>query len=93
MAHYNPSADLSTLYAKMDRLRADSMIGDGSLLQPQRRLWTADGFRSLHLHFVQNLDAGEGDFFGKLREQLADAPANAKQLMAELLWLLDAHQK
>lgn len=93
MARYNPSADLSALYATIDRLRAECMIGDGSLLQPHRRLWTADGFLSLHLHFVQNLDAGEGDFFGKLHEQLADAPAHAKQLMAELLWLLYAFQR
>lgn len=93
MARYNPSVDLSALYATMDRLRADCLIGDGSLLQPQRKLWTADGFRSLHEHFVQNLDAGEGDFFGKLRDQLADAPAHAKQLMAELLWLLYAFQR
>ena len=39
-------------------------------------------------HFVENLDYGEGTFLEKLENQLAPAPAPAKQLAAEMFWVM-----
>lgn len=93
MARYHPDADLSSLYATMDRLRADCLIRDGSLLSPGRSLWTSENFAELQRTYVQRLDEGEGDFFQKLKAQISDATVDARRLMAELLWLLYAFQR
>lgn len=69
------------------RWRDECLIGDGSLLS-DRRLWTLDNVRHLIRHYVENLDYGEGDFFTKLRGQLEAAPPEAKQLAAEMFWVL-----
>lgn len=93
MARYNPSADLSPLYNTMERFKSDCLIADGSVLSPERQLWTPEGFAVLERDFVQNLDTGEGNFFGKLEGQMANTPRAAKQLMSELIWLLYAFQR
>jgi len=63
------------------------LLADGSILS-DNRLWTLENLLHLDRHFVQNLDEGEGDFLQKLEAQLAPAPAPAKQLAAEILWIL-----
>lgn len=58
-----------------------SVFTDGSL-------WTSENIRSLVKHYVENPDTGEGSFFEKLEKQLADSPGSAKQLAAEMLWVM-----
>ncbi|HSW29777.1 MAG TPA: AAA family ATPase [Longimicrobiales bacterium] len=62
-------------------LRGGSVFGE-------RPLWTAENFRALDRYFVQNLSESEGRFFPRLKVQLAPAPAAAKQLAAELFWVM-----
>jgi len=54
----------------------------------EKSLWTEENVGYLVRHFVENLDAGEGGFFEKLESQLAKAPASAKQLAAEMFWVM-----
>ncbi|MFA8389147.1 MrcB family domain-containing protein [Burkholderia ubonensis] len=42
----------------------------------------------LEEHFVRNPDLGDGKFLEKLEYQLAPAESSAKQLIAEMMWLL-----
>jgi 5-methylcytosine-specific restriction enzyme B len=63
------------------------LLADGSVLSA-KRLWTPENLDHLDRYFVRNLDYGSGDFYQKLESQLAEAPGAAKQLAAELLWLL-----
>src|ERR1700761_6800966 len=51
-------------------------------------VWTSGAVASLRKHFVENLDEGEGNFFSKLEKQLKNAPAEAKQLAAEMIWFM-----
>ena len=51
-------------------------------------LWTASTVSHLVQHFAENLDEGEGDFWGKLKGQLREAPADAKKLAAEMFWVM-----
>lgn len=67
--------------------RRRCLLADGSILS-DKRLWTPENVEYLDRFFVQNLDAGRGTFFEKLEEQLAPAPPAAKQLAAEMLWIL-----
>jgi hypothetical protein len=49
-------------------------------------LWTLENLAHLDRYFLQNFDTGDRNFLGKLQEQLA--PAAAKQLASELIWIL-----
>ena len=61
---------------------------EGKSLLTDAVIWTSKYCKELTQYFVDNPDAGEGDFFTKLETQLADASANAKLLAAEMLWLM-----
>ena len=62
-------------------------LNEGSVLT-EKSLWTEENVGYLVRHFVENLDDGEGGFFEKLESQLAKAPASAKQLAAEMFWVM-----
>ena len=51
-------------------------------------IWTQEHIESLITHFVENLDLGEGNFSEKLERQLATAEPEAKQLAAEMMWVM-----
>ncbi len=69
------------------RWRDRCLLNEGSVFT-EKSLWTAENVGSLVRHFVENLDYGEGGFFEKLESQLAKAPASAKQLAAEMFWVM-----
>src|SRR5687767_347952 len=60
---------------------------DGSVFS-DRSLWTKENVDYLDRYFVQNLDYGEGNFWSKLEAQLRPAPPPAKQLAAEIFWVM-----
>jgi hypothetical protein len=70
-----------------DEWRTKCLAGTGSIFT-EKNLWTRDNFRSLNRYFVENLDLGSGKFFQKLKTQLAPAPPAAKQLAAEMFWVM-----
>lgn len=81
-----PSPDHPVLRAAR-RWRDRCLLNEGSVLT-EKSLWTAENVGYLVRHFVENLDYGEGGFFEKLEGQLAKAPASAKQLAAEMFWVM-----
>ena len=60
---------------------------DGGSLFGDERLWTREYFKELKTHFVERPDQGSRSFEEKLRDQLADASPQAKQLWAEITWV------
>jgi 5-methylcytosine-specific restriction protein B len=64
-----------------------AFVKGDSLFTPGKAVWTLNGLNDLYHRFVENYDAGEGDFLGKLNGQIADAPPETRQLMAELLYV------
>ena len=81
-----PSPDHPVLRAAA-RWRDRCLRNDGSVLTANS-LWTSENVGYLVTHFAENLDEGEGSFFEKLERQLAPAPASAKQLAAEMFWVM-----
>jgi hypothetical protein len=75
------------IYEAVERWKANCLLGQGSVFSPDR-IWTPEHVAALNRYFVQNLDEGEGDFFQKLKGQLAPAPPGAKKLAAEMLWFM-----
>ena len=54
----------------------------------EKPLWTWENVEYLVRHYADNPDEGEGNFLEKLESQLAPAPGSAKQLAAEMLWVM-----
>lgn len=63
------------------------LLGGGSIFTDQA-IWTVENVVHLETYFVNNLDYGDGNFITKLESQLADAPASAKLLCAEMMWVM-----
>src|SRR5690625_3877214 len=87
MALYIPPHDAPPIIAAAREWVQTSLVNDGSVFGTGS-ISTAENYDALDRYFVQRPDAGEGSFYEKLRTQLADAPPEARKLMAELLWAL-----
>ncbi|MEW2481727.1 AAA family ATPase [Mycobacterium sp. NPDC049093] len=59
----------------------------GSLLTPGAAIWTVEHLDELTRDYIDRPDAGEGGFFEKLEQQLAETSPEAVQLFGELLIL------
>ena len=88
MARYNPHHDSGPIYKAAARWNERCLLADASVFQDGLTLWSVDLLDELNRTFVQNLDEGEGDFFGKLKKQLAGGSQSGCRLMAEILWVL-----
>lgn len=84
MARFTEAAKI---LAAAENWKVECLLGEGSVFS-DRKLWTLENFKHLDRWYVNNLDEGEGDFFGKLTKQLEPAPPEAKQLAAELFWVV-----
>ena len=60
---------------------------DDSLLTPGQPVWSIDNLEQLKREYVDKPDMGPGDFFDKLKHQLAETSPAATQLFAEVLIL------
>lgn len=61
--------------------------GDDSLFTPGRAIWSPPVLNDLHQRFVMHPDESSDRFEVKLQRQLAGAPAETVQLMAECLYV------
>jgi len=79
---------ISPIIATSERWKKNCLIGDGSLFS-EASLWTLSNVNQFKNHFVDNLIyGGDQTFYEKFEIQLANAPAEIKQLSAELLYIL-----
>ncbi len=85
-AFTDPPHDAPVLVAAA-RWRDRCLRKDGSVFT-DRPLWTSENVGYLIRYFAENLDEGDGGFFDKLERQLAPAPGSAKQLAAEMFWVM-----
>jgi len=90
MARFNPHHDNSKLYPAMREFATECLLRDGSVLRPGQSLWTSENLDELDRSFVQNPDAGDGTYYVKLGQQVAQGSPESRKLMAELHWLLFA---
>lgn len=72
------------IYTLHDDWLSGTLPEGGSLLIPGASIWTDAHIAELMQHFVENPDAGSGDFLAKLNGQLRGVSPGAIQLMAEL---------
>jgi 5-methylcytosine-specific restriction protein B len=67
--------------------RDQALLGEGSVFTTLK-LWTVPLLEVLDRYFVQRPDLGDAKFLEKLEQQLAPADPAAKQLAAEMMWLM-----
>lgn len=60
------------------------LIADGSLLTPDKQIWTTDHLAELHANYVAAPDVSAKSFAEKLEIQLAPCTPAARQLFAEI---------
>lgn len=88
MSKYNPTHSVDPIYDAARKWRDTALAVDLSVFAEGKKLWTRAFLDELDQRFVNNLDAGEGDFLSKLKTQLSGGTAECCQLMAELLWVM-----
>ena len=88
MARFNPHQKSAALYPVVSDFADRCLLQDGSILQPDLRLWTAENLSELDRTFVQNPDEGTDSYYQKLEQQMSSGTPESRQLMAELHWVL-----
>ncbi|KFI29192.1 hypothetical protein CG51_07775 [Haematobacter missouriensis] len=88
MARFNPHEKSAALYPVVSEFADRCLLQDGSILQPDLRLWTAENLAELDRTFVQNPDEGTDSYYLKLEQQMSSGTPESRQLMAELHWVL-----
>jgi 5-methylcytosine-specific restriction enzyme B len=79
--------DMSATLDAARRWIDSCLIEDRSVFGP-KQLWVPTLVQEVKRAFVDNPNEGEGDFWSKLKSQMATASALSQQLMAEMTWAL-----
>ena len=87
MSRYCVDHDSSPILEAAQRWCREALESNGSLFS-DKALWTPEHIDQLMVHFVDNPEEGEGLFLDKLKSQLQASSPEAKQLAAEMLWLI-----
>lgn len=87
MARYCGDRDSSGVLQAAVHWRKVALEMDGSVFS-DAQLWSTPNLASLNTHFVEAVDDSDNSFFEKLKGQLHNTPPSAKQLAAEMLWLM-----
>lgn len=84
MARYKPG---EAVYEAAEYWAETCLLAESSVFT-RESLWNRQTFSGMDRYYAQNLNEGEGNFFGKLETQLASAPSQVAKLAAELLWVM-----
>jgi MoxR-like ATPase len=82
-----PIPDLDATYKIIRQFVDVAFRTQGSLLTPDKQIWTPEICDDLYKRFVENPDESSRSFFVKLKEQLAGSEAQTIKLAAELLFV------
>jgi 5-methylcytosine-specific restriction protein B len=75
------------VYEVAERFVEEALRKDGSLFTPGSAIWSAENIDDLYERFVGNPIESSDSFEVKFRRQLEGAPAETRQLAAELLYV------
>ena len=88
MARFNPHHQIEPVLEAAAQWRDRCLIANGSLLYPDRAVWTPSNIASLNDAFIDHPDTGEDTFLIKLRGQVAHLAPDIVRLTAEMIWVL-----
>ena len=87
MTARNTGDGAEQVYAAAQNWVNGALRSDDSLFTPGKPIWTRELLGVLHYQVLNRPEVGEGDFWGKLQQQMAASPPEAYQLMGEVLYL------
>jgi len=87
MSRYCGGKETEQKFQILEKWKNQCLLGGGSIFD-LGSVWNAENVDYLKQYFVDNLNYGSGDFISKLEGQLAPIPSEAKQLCAEIMWLM-----
>ena len=87
MTARNTGDGAEQVYAAAQKWVSCALRSNDSLFTPGKPIWTRELLRVLHDQVLNRPEMGDGDFGGKLQQQLAGSPPEAYQLMGEVLYL------
>lgn len=87
MSRFNPHHNVAPILDAATQWIQRCLIDERSLFT-NKQLWTAALLEEVRTAFVDHPDESDAKFFDKLEGQMRSASADAKHLMAELLWAL-----
>lgn len=88
MSRYNPHHDAEPIYAAVEQWRDRCLLADGAILFPGSSLWTSATLAQVRSAFSDGREEGQDSFLVKLQRQLSGESDAARELAAELLWVL-----
>ena len=87
MSRYCVNHDSGPILEAAQHWRHQALESNGSVFS-DKTLWAPVYIDELMTHFVDNVEEAEGHFLDRLKAPLAPTPPEAKQLAAEMLWVL-----
>ena len=78
-------AHAADIYKIADQFKSSCLLGGGSLLFENEKVWTLANLDELHRRFVESPDTGKRSFLEKFQDQLAKASQGAVRLAAEVI--------
>jgi 5-methylcytosine-specific restriction protein B len=88
MSRYHPDYDITPIFDAVNQWKEQCFIHDGSVFS-DNTLWTPEAIEELHTNYVLTPNpGGNKKFLDKLKIQLEPCSDEAKQLGAEILWLM-----
>jgi 5-methylcytosine-specific restriction protein B len=87
MSRYCVDHDSGPILEAAQRWRREALESNSSVFT-DTALWAPEHIEELMIHFVDNPDEAEGHFLDRLKTPLEPTSPEAKQLAAEMLWVL-----
>jgi len=87
MSRYHPDWDINPILSAVERWRDEALLGQQAVLGTGS-IWSDENIAAMNTYYVENLDEGEGNFITKFEHQIEEAPAQTKQLAAEMMWFM-----
>lgn len=87
MSRYCGDVDPAPIFRAAEHWCTQALSTDGSVLS-DKSLWRLEHLEAIDRYYVNNIDETDRTFFEKLEEQLAPTTPEAKELVAEMLWVM-----
>jgi len=87
MSRYCGEMQVARMLEAAQHWKAQALEEDESVLS-EGSTWTLQNLEELDKYFINQPDAGEGNFFEKLEAQLDTTESGVKKLAAEMLWFM-----
>ena len=89
MSRYcGPNKNVEPILEAAEHWKEVALLSDRGIFEDKKQIWNARNFEALKTNFIDNPIEGDGNFYEKLKVQLAPTQPEVKQLAAEICWFI-----